>query len=185
MAADGDERQGPEAGVTLAVARRPKPGKEAALEAWIHGVVEEAAAFDGHQGGSVVRPGPGRPEYLILLRFATAGALEAWRRSKSCRAWVAKADEITEGPAHVRELRGLEAWLEGGSPTAPPRWKMAILTWIALYPLLLGVVVALSPVVSDWPISLQLLVTTVILVPLMSYVLVPAMTRVARPWLHR
>jgi uncharacterized protein len=176
--------EGPKAGVTLSVTRRPRPGQQAAFESWIHDVIEATSAFPGHQGASVVRPAPGRPEYLILVRFATPADLQRWRSSEACREWVAKADAISEGPAEVRELHGLEAWFEGNSAAAPPRWKMAVLTWIAIYPALILVSLALAPVLGTWPMPLRLLLMTLILVPLMTWVLMPALARAARRWLH-
>jgi antibiotic biosynthesis monooxygenase (ABM) superfamily enzyme len=70
-----------------------------------------------------------------------------------------------------------------GEVRHPPRWKLAIVTWFALFPSLLVVSYALAPFVERWPRALQLLMTSAILVPLMTWILLPAMTRAARPWL--
>ncbi len=183
MDSAGDTGEGPSAGVTLAVARKPRAGKASELEGRIHDLVEAAATFSGYQGASVVRPAPGRPEYLLLLRFATEADLRRWRSSKTCRELVAKANAITDGPSEVRELHGLEAWIDVGNAPAPPRWKMAVLTWIALYPSLVATTLAVSPLIGDWPVPLQLLVTTAALVPVMTWGLMPAMTWLARAWL--
>lgn len=170
--------------MTLAVARRPVPGSEPAFESWVHGIVEAASTFPGHQGASILRPAPSRPEYLILLRFASVADLQRWQRSESCARWVARGEELTAGPAQVRELHGLEAWFDAGASQGPPRWKMAILTFVALYPALVFATLALAPVIGTWPTPLRLLATSLILVPLMTWVLMPVASRLARSWLH-
>ena len=70
---------------------------------------------------------------------------------------------------------------ESRSHFEPPRYKRAIVIWIALYP---AVVVALSllrPLIDDWPIPLQALVLTLLIIPAAVWVLIPLVQR----WLHR
>jgi antibiotic biosynthesis monooxygenase (ABM) superfamily enzyme len=47
-----NDQAGSKAGlpVTVVVARRPVPGREAELDAWVHGIVEAANAFPGNPG---------------------------------------------------------------------------------------------------------------------------------------
>lgn len=62
----------------------------------------------------------------------------------------------------------------------PPRYKRAIVIWIALYP---AVVVALSilrPLIGHWPIPLQALALTLVVIPAAVWVLIPLVQR----WLH-
>jgi antibiotic biosynthesis monooxygenase (ABM) superfamily enzyme len=42
--------------VTVSVARRVRPGREAQYEAWVRGITAAAARFPGHLGINVLRP---------------------------------------------------------------------------------------------------------------------------------
>ncbi|WP_448519830.1 hypothetical protein [Rhodoflexus sp.] len=66
-----------------------------------------------------------------------------------------------------------------------PRWKTAIVIWIAIYPTL----TLLLSIIGDYVNSIQVLplrtlVLTLIIVPLMVFVLLPLLNKLLRPWLH-
>jgi antibiotic biosynthesis monooxygenase (ABM) superfamily enzyme len=70
--------------------------------------------------------------------------------------------------------------------TPPPRWKMAIITWIAIYPIITGLLLALGPIIlGHLPIPVVTLILSVTLVLLMTFIVMPLLTRVFRPWLQR
>jgi antibiotic biosynthesis monooxygenase (ABM) superfamily enzyme len=68
--------------------------------------------------------------------------------------------------------------------TPPPRWKLAIITWIAIYPIITALLLILGPFILRLPIPIVTLILSVTLVVLMTFVVMPALTRVFRPWLH-
>jgi antibiotic biosynthesis monooxygenase (ABM) superfamily enzyme len=93
---------------------------------------------------------------------------------------------ILEEPK-VRVLTGLEAWFtlpskEGASP--PPRYKMAVITWLAVFPLATLVFLALQPLLGGAPAVLRTLVFTIVMVTTMTYVVMPRMTRLFSFWLY-
>jgi antibiotic biosynthesis monooxygenase (ABM) superfamily enzyme len=67
----------------------------------------------------------------------------------------------------------------------PPRWKTAVVVWLAIYPALTLVLWLAGPIILDWPVALRTLALTLFLVPLMVYVLLPALQRLLGPWLRR
>ena len=73
-------------------------------------------------------------------------------------------------------------------PTAPPRWKQAVIIGLGFYPVNLAftlLAVALIPGWrSFWPL-LTVLVSTLVLTPVMTYWVLPFITRMLRPWLQR
>ena len=91
------------------------------------------------------------------------------------------------GPLQRQVLTGLEGWFtlpsQPGTPP-PPRYKMAIVTWAAIFPLITLVVVATAPPVGSLPLVARLAVTTGIAVPLMTWWVMPQMTRLLRRWLY-
>jgi antibiotic biosynthesis monooxygenase (ABM) superfamily enzyme len=69
---------------------------------------------------------------------------------------------------------------------APPRYKIAIVTWLAVYPAVTVIVAAFEPLgVLDAPLPIRTLLLTAVLVPLMVFLLVPALSRLLGWWLRR
>jgi uncharacterized protein len=64
-----------------------------------------------------------------------------------------------------------------------PRYKIAVITWLAIYPALTVTIALLSPVLAPLPLFLRTLILTVVLVPIMVYVLVPTVQRLFAGWL--
>jgi antibiotic biosynthesis monooxygenase (ABM) superfamily enzyme len=179
------EVEGP---VTTTVTRRVKPGHEAAYEGFLTGISGAARAFPGYLGVEVFRPAPGgTDEYRMVYRFDSAAHLRAWLDSAEHTAWLARAEPHVAGPIQSQVLTGLEGWFtlptQPGVPP-PPAYKMALVTWATIFPLITLVVVATAPLVGDWPLVVRLAVTTGVTVPLMTWVVMPRVTRLLRRWLY-
>ncbi|HLQ36279.1 MAG TPA: antibiotic biosynthesis monooxygenase, partial [Planctomycetota bacterium] len=126
-----------------------------------------------------------RDDYFIMLRFGNQADLERWQRSPEVLDLLAAAAPLlTSGEAgHVRT--GLETWftLPGQRPpaVAPPRWKMALVTWCALSPQ----VIALLVVMPSWvPLPVAAVVSTAVAVALLTWVVMPRLARLLHRWLH-
>jgi antibiotic biosynthesis monooxygenase (ABM) superfamily enzyme len=97
--------------------------------------------------------------------------------------WDANARTLTEGEPVYRELHGLEAWFR--SPHAPPpRWKMAIATLLGVFPTSLLLGVAVAPFLDPLPMAIRSLVIATCMVALLTWVVMPAVTKILHPWLH-
>lgn len=170
--------------VHLAIIRRARPGCESEFE---HAVREffRASITPGVQGVHLVSPPPGSGsrDYGILRSFASEAERTAFYRSPEYLAWEQRAQTLTEGPAQHRVLHGLEAWFRGeGSP--PPRWKMAVLTFAGVYVVTLGLSLALGTRLKDWPLLVAHAAFNLVVVTLLTWAVMPALIRLARPWLH-
>lgn len=174
--------------VSVSVTRRIKPGCERAFEELVKGIHEAIKGFDGYLGSDILKPAaPGHAEYRIIFRFATARHLSAWERSPERREWLDRMNGMIVGQPVYQTLTGLEAWftLPGCGPlVAPPRYKMTVVTWIAVFPLLTGFNYALQPVFAGVPLWLRVLISVTIVVPAMTYLVMPRMTRLFRSWLY-
>lgn len=53
----------------------------------------------------------------------------------------------------------------------PKKWKMMLLVWVSIYPLLNIFFPLLTPYISDFSLPIRLLIMTIIIVPIMSFVL--------------
>ncbi len=69
----------------------------------------------------------------------------------------------------------------------PPKWKMAILIWLGIYPVITVLVLLLFPYMAAaaWPIPLRTLLLTIIAVPVMTFVVLPLLQKLFRNWLQR
>jgi antibiotic biosynthesis monooxygenase (ABM) superfamily enzyme len=167
--------------------RRVKPGREADFESWARGIVAAARQFPGHLGASVL-DAPGSREYHILFSFADRQSLRAWLDSAERRRWLGRAGELLEADRGLQQLTGLETWfkLPGANvPTMkpPPRWKMWLVSLMAVYPLVLAFQALVVPRVAGLPLPLRALMFPLVLLTLMTFVVMPAVTRLLRRWL--
>lgn len=54
---------------------------------------------------------------------------------------------------------------------APKKWKMMLLVWVSIYPLLNIFFPLLTPYISDFSLPIRLLIMTIVIVPIMSFIL--------------
>ena len=114
---------------------------------------------------------------------------------------TSSVDESRSPPA---EAQGRDAWAEARPPAAltalppqherpasspgrttmPPRWKTAVLVWLAIYPSITFLSWLAGPRITGWPLPLRTLAITAALVPLMVFLLLPAIQRLLAPWLR-
>jgi uncharacterized protein len=186
-AAPAGVRPGSDEPVTVLFSRRVKPGREADFEAWARGVTAAAPHFPGHLGASVL-DAPGSREYHILFTFADRKSMQAWLDSDERRGWLARVGELIEADRGLQQLTGLETWfkLPGSNvPTMkpPPRWKMWLVSIIAVYPLVLAFQVLVVPKMVGLPLPLRALAFPLVLLTLMTFVVMPVVTRLLRRWL--
>ena len=178
--------------VTAVASRRVKRGREREFEEWVSGILAAANGFPGYLGSEVLRPGdaPGDDEYRIVFRFDRKSNLRAWEESEERHRWLREAEPlIHEERVHV--LTGLETWFtlpwKAGEPS-PPRYKMAIVTWLAVFPLITVILVLFGPLFGPLlgllPMLLRTLVLTAVMVSLMTYVIMPRLTRLFSFWLY-
>jgi antibiotic biosynthesis monooxygenase (ABM) superfamily enzyme len=172
---------------TSVVTRVVKPGREKAFEEWLHGISQEAAKFPGHLSATIFRPPAGARKYTVVLQFDRDENLQNWLRSDRRREWIERVSALEAVPEHREEVTGLEHWftLPGKPETSPPsRHKMAFLLVLAAYPTVLALHVILSPVVGSLPYPLAALIGSVCLVLVLTYVVMPRVTRVFHRWLY-
>jgi antibiotic biosynthesis monooxygenase (ABM) superfamily enzyme len=122
--------------------------------------------------------------------FDSAEHLRAWLDSDEHAAWLERAEPHVIGPMRTSLVTGLETWFTlPGQPAAPPPpptppYKMALVTSAAIFPLITAIVVTTGPLLEGPPLAARLAITTAFAVPLMTWVVMPRMTRLLRGWLY-
>ncbi len=68
----------------------------------------------------------------------------------------------------------------------PKKWKMAIVIWLAIYPLITTIFALLGKqLMLINPLPLRTLIITVIAVPIMVFILIPTLQKLLRNWLSK
>lgn len=177
-------------GATVVITHRIKDGGAGAYEVWLNKIGPVCRGFPGHLDWQIIRPIPGLSgTYTVVIRFDTAAHLEQWMYSDERKQLVELARPLfaDEDRFHIRT--GLDIWFapEGSQVSPPVRWKQALVTWSAIYPLVLGVPLLVLPALKAAGVPespyISTLVVTGIVVYLMAYVVMPRYTLLIKRWL--
>ncbi|MCL6754641.1 antibiotic biosynthesis monooxygenase [Nostoc sp. CCCryo 231-06] len=173
--------------VTVVITQLVKPGCETAYEAWLKDITSVSRTYLGHLGTNVIRPQLGvRNEYVIIFRFDGYENLKAWMTSRDREYWLTQAQSLVESDPHVQQISGLEAWfsLPGQPLKTPPRYKTALLTWAAVFVLINILSTFLVPLLRGLPPLIISLLVTIIMVVVLTYVVMPRVSRLFSFWLY-
>jgi hypothetical protein len=173
--------------VSVVVRRSVKPGAEADFERAMREFTAFALAFPGNRGIDVLRPQPGGSrEYTVVDHFVDSSARKAFKETPDYRAWMIRLRELTEQDPYIEERDGLGGWFtppEAQQPSPPAQLKMALVTFLGVYPL-----TSVLPPLGTWllpsvhPLLVNVLVTGTIVAAL-TWVVMPILTRVFARWL--
>lgn len=176
---------GPPSPVKIVIERRAMPGRAIALRAWAERFLHEASSAAGYESGTVLT-GASSTTHLMLLRFARDADLQAWQASARHAALMAEADALSHAGEVAQVRFGFETWFtlpDMPAPVTPPaRWKMALVTWLALLPMVLALAVLLAPL--RLPFLLQAAISTAVPVATLTWVVMPGVTRLLYEWLY-
>ena len=171
--------------VTAVFSRRVKPGREAEYAGLAEGVTTASAGFRGQLAATILHDGR---DYALVYTFESPDTLDAWLDSDIRRAFVVAADELAESHRRLQSKSGLETWFTlPGKATIkpPPRWKMWLVSFVVLYPLVVCFQEWLTPALKSWPLFLRSAIFPLVLLTTMTYVVMPVVTRMTRRWLYR
>ena len=177
--------------VTVLVSRRVKPGHEAAFEQASEAMTVAARPFPGYLGGQLVRPEPGcddeeRNLYHTVFAFDTPEHLQAWQTSPARAERLQAIAPHTLGSTKLREVSGLGHWFTppaGAAHQPPPRWKVAVVTWLGIFPTVYLLFLTVAPLLANWPLLPRVMVITMLVVVLMTWVVAPRLTTWLKPFL--
>jgi uncharacterized protein len=69
------------------------------------------------------------------------------------------------------------------APRRPPRYKLALLSWVGAYATITLILAVLGPTMTPWPLPLRTLLLSVLMVVAMTWLVLPSLTRLFRGWL--
>jgi len=151
---------------------RCRPGREDEFE-------RLADQFAGHS--AVVLHEATSPEYHVAHRFADRAAMQHWLDGAERVALHLALANVADRVGSPQRLSGLEPWF--ASVGKPPRWKMWLASFLGAYPLVVLFQWQVAAHVEGLPLLVRSAVLPLILLSLMTYVMMPLVTRVLAGWL--
>ena len=172
--------------IYVAITRRIKPGREQEFQTALKEFFARSLAESGVHGAAMLVPPPGSTstEYGIIRSFASAAERDAFYDSALYAEWKKRVAPLSEGEPQTRELHGLEAFFRGNNSAPPPRWKMAIATYLGVVPVIMTLALTLGPLIRSWNFVLYNLVFNACVVALLTWVVMPLITRALHGWLQ-
>ena len=174
---------------TALVTRRVRRGRAPEFERLMAGMQAVAAQFPGHMGGFLIPPEQAEQgSYRMLFAFDTNAHLQGWMQSPERQRWHGRIADVTHADTATRVLSGLETWfaLPAASTKLPPaRWKMAIVTWMGIFPLALLMSYTVAPLLSPWIYPLLVtMVSTALITVAMTWLVMPNLVPLFASWLY-
>ncbi|MEM9351692.1 MAG: antibiotic biosynthesis monooxygenase [Planctomycetota bacterium] len=169
----------------IAAIRIVREGREAEFEAALKGFIQRSLDHGGTTGAQIIRPSPGSPEreYGILRTFTSESECEAFFASDLFREWQEEVAEFVEGEPITRRLHGLEAFFHNAG--APPKWKMAVLVWMGVFPSVTLWGAVMRPLLGNLlPGLLFSAILSAMVVCTLTWGVMPLLTRLFSKWLR-
>lgn len=157
------------------MSHRVASGNVTAFLDWQERLRLEESRFEGFRGSELFRPVEGvQDEWTALYRYDTAAHLDTWLTSKKRQELLAEGEEFSDF-----ELRTVDnsfgSWFafdENGKEAPPPsETKTSIAVWVGLYPTVVLLTLALSPL--RMPLWLGMLVGNLLSSFTMSFLTMP------------
>ncbi|MCB9773481.1 MAG: antibiotic biosynthesis monooxygenase [Nitrospiraceae bacterium] len=177
-------------GATAVITHRVRDGQQEGYEAWLNEIGPLCRSYPGHLDLQIIRPIPGlTATYTVIIRFDTREHLQGWMSSQDRKRLIEQVRPLLAQDDDFFIRSGLDFWFtpEGARAKVPVRWKQFLVTWSAIFPLVLVI-----PMVVAWGLRqlgvphnhyLDLLLSTGSVVGVMVYLVMPHYTKLIQRWL--
>jgi len=171
----GGAAKPPDQLVTVVVSHRVSPENVDEFLAWQDRLRLAEGKFDGFRGSELFRPIEGvQDEWTALYRYKNAADLDKWLISKERQELLAEGEKFHDFQSRTIDS-SFGSWFafdENGNVAPPPsETKSAIAVWVGLYPTVVMLTLAVSPL--KMPLWLGLLIGNLLSSFTMSFVTMP------------
>jgi antibiotic biosynthesis monooxygenase (ABM) superfamily enzyme len=173
--------------VTIVVSHPVGPADQKEFLAWQGRVTDAERQFPGFRGAELFRPVPGvQDEWTALYRYDSDEHASAWLESEERRQLLREGERFREFRLQ-RISSPFGSWFappDGDEePAGPPNWKTALSVLVGLYPTVVLLTLAISEIWPRGPLWATLLIGNVCSVSLLTWVVMPVVTRALGFWL--
>lgn len=179
-----------EKGATVVITHHVSEVQQPQYEKWLNEIGPICKASQGLLDWHIIRPIAGLTDtYTVIIRYDNHQNLKNWIESEDRKRLLSKIDSLLANKEDVHINSGLDFLFSqvGEKPKTPVRWKQFLVTWSAIFPLVVCVPLVLLPILRwfDMPDHhlLNTLLVTGAVVLLMVYVVMPRYTKLVRHWL--
>lgn len=156
---------------------------------WQNGITAAVERFPGYRSTEVYPPvNASQTQWVIVIHFDDRQSLEAWLDSPTRTEWVNKLDRTIADYSLKRLNEGFGPWFVSefgdSAAAAPAGWKMALSVLLGLYPTVLLLTTFVAPYTNRFGLAFSLLIGNAMSVSLLQWVVMPALTRLLKPWLN-
>lgn len=178
-----DNKSGYDKEVTEVISRTIAAGHEKDYDDWLQRFMISERQFPGYLGTTIIAPGGNISTVrYVINRFADQASLDAWENSEVALSLIKEVN----GYSTLQKVTGLETWFnlpDLKSIGAPPKWKMAIVSFIAAYSISSLAHYILSIYLGQRPFLTDILMTITLVIGL-TYFAMPLLSRLLRLWLY-
>lgn len=175
---------------TVVISHHVKEGFKSNYEAWLKEIMPISKSYPGHLGVGIVHPVAGATvTYTVIIRFDTRKNLLTWMKSDDRKKLIEKVQPYLIDDDKFFVSSGLDFWFtpEGAKAKLPIKWKQFLITWSAIFPLVLTMSALIDWLTTSLQIDLthelKVLSITLLVVLMMVYVVMPRYTKLVHKWL--
>ncbi|MCK0161664.1 antibiotic biosynthesis monooxygenase [Allomuricauda sp. F6463D] len=178
-------------GASVVINHQILEGKQEDYEAWLNEIGPICRNYKGQIDWQIIRPIANLTfTYTVILRFDTIENLKNWMDSEDRKKLIAKVRPMLVKGDDFEINSGLDFLFAPKDETsnAPVKWKQFLVTWSAIYPLVLFMPFLVLPLLKIFKIVgntyIDSLFITGIIVFLMVYLIMPHYTKLIKNWLY-
>ncbi len=174
---------------TAVISSRIRVGAEPAFRALHDEIVTAMRLTPGFQQAQLFDPvADVQPDFVVAYTFDNRPHLDAWLSSATRERFTSRVEALLEEQRHLSVLGGFDGWFPqpaNGTAGGVKRWKQTVAVVIGLFPITLAITLLRDRFAPSLPLVPGVLAGNIIGSALMSYVMMPQVTRFLGHWLQR
>lgn len=172
--------------VSVVILKSIKQNFQLKYEDWEKRIKKEIKNFEGFIAISNKKLEGLNNEYFTIFQFDTPDNLNKWKKSNTLKKYLDEMKQYTLSKSKISQHEGLEIFFNESQTTTTPSYKKVVIRIIAVYPLIIAVgklYHKFNPWEENIPFELGLFFQVIVISILMTYPVMPILTRVFRKWL--
>ncbi len=170
--------------VTVVMSQQIRRGRARDFEAAHDGVVTKLSAFPGFLRSELIPPVDGvSGDHVIVFAFDARANLDRWLESDERRSWLEQVTPLIEGDRKMNVVGGFAGWFRATDDAHTPKWKQATAVLLALFPTALTLSLLRQALLPDLALVPSVFLSNVLGVAVLTWLLMPWVTRALGPWL--